>query len=85
VSGHCKDCRFWIQFDKIREPRPDGRRLKVGYSDAAQERKLGLCALASFESDKAPDPMVLCEDASDYVANLRTSGEFGCVRFEAKS
>ena len=82
IGGRCETCRHWVPFEKLES-------FRLRSQVRGDERKLGLCQAISLKhgkygvDDPPADAIVLYEDASDYVANLRTAAGFGCVLWEA--
>jgi hypothetical protein len=86
VNGRCETCKHWVPFGG------KARRGDVyGVMVNGVDRELGLCQKASGVSygddgdGRDPTSLAYAEDGSDYRANFRTDGKFGCVMYEAKS
>ena len=69
----CKTCKHWVPFDEVG--------YRGGYDP--DERRLGLCRMAS-DDEHRDDSLAVAVDASDYVHDLRTAENFGCVQWAAK-
>ena len=73
----CADCRHYVPPEVLARGEPGGDRAN-GHK-ARRTRPLGLCRLASEQHDAR----VTVEDGSDYIHNLRTAPDFGCIAWSA--
>ena len=82
----CGDCKFWSE--------PDAAEAEVDEQTQFRECKRIPMFSRAFEwvedrdmrklKEEFKDVIALAQDGEDYIAELRTKENFGCVLFEAK-
>lgn len=90
--NRCATCKHWTPFvseyaDKQLEDEDLAEAEEFGTRPRyvlIHRKQLGLCAKADgIQIDQTT--LAIAEDGSDYIANFRTSAEFGCVMHEEKT
>ena len=82
MIGKCKDCKFWEKPDDEYRGDVPGVGIcdaVVEYWDAGEWNSDGYRQLKSKHAGK----LAFVQDGSDYMAQLKTMPEFGCVQFES--
>jgi hypothetical protein len=68
IMGHCKDCKYWSEYNGIAIPQRGERQC--------------LRAASELNSPEFDSPF-FAVDNEDYMAELLTLPTFGCIEFEA--